>query len=148
MPEAGSTLAPDVARAILDGHAVVVHGNDYNGHGKYDGTTKSDLDPSLPTEATTRTSAACSPPPRSAGRDDRLRRCGPPVDRDARPRGHAAARRRGRRRVGVPGPVPDPRVRSAGRRGIAAAASALMCTVGVVGATGRVTAYPCPGRDS
>lgn len=42
-----------VAAAILAGQAViVVHGNDYNGDGKYDGAEKSDLDPSLPTEAT------------------------------------------------------------------------------------------------
>ena len=32
--------------------AIVVHGVDYNKNGKYDGATKSDLDPSLPTEAT------------------------------------------------------------------------------------------------
>jgi hypothetical protein len=31
---------------------VVVHGVDHNNDGKYDGDTKSDLDPSLPTEAT------------------------------------------------------------------------------------------------
>ena len=31
---------------------VVVHGVDHNDNGKYDGDTKSDLDPSLPTEAT------------------------------------------------------------------------------------------------
>ncbi len=49
----GIDVSPDVAQAILDGKAVVVvHGNDYNGDGKYDGATKSDLDPSLPTEAT------------------------------------------------------------------------------------------------
>jgi hypothetical protein len=31
---------------------VVIHGVDYNGDGKYSGDTTSDLDPSLPTEAT------------------------------------------------------------------------------------------------
>jgi CHRD domain len=42
-----------VANAIQAGKAVVVvHGVDYNNDGKYDGATKSDLDPSLPTEAT------------------------------------------------------------------------------------------------
>lgn len=46
-------VSPAVARAILDSEAVVViHGNDYNNDGKYDGKTKSDLDKSLPTEAT------------------------------------------------------------------------------------------------
>ncbi|MCZ3386283.1 MAG: CHRD domain-containing protein [Actinomycetia bacterium] len=43
----------DVAQAVVDGEAVVVvHGVDYNDSGKYDGKTKSDLDPKLPTEAT------------------------------------------------------------------------------------------------
>lgn len=38
---------------ILSGEFVtVVHGVDYNGSGAYDGDTMSDLDPSLPTEAT------------------------------------------------------------------------------------------------
>jgi hypothetical protein len=47
------TVSSDVANAILAGQAViVVHGNDYNGNGKYDGKQKSDLDKSLPTEAT------------------------------------------------------------------------------------------------
>jgi hypothetical protein len=44
-----------VARGIRQGEAVVVvHGVDYNGNGKYDfrGGGKSDLDPSLPAEAT------------------------------------------------------------------------------------------------
>jgi len=42
-----------VAKGILASEAViVVHGNDYNGNGKYDGAEKSDLDKSLPTEAT------------------------------------------------------------------------------------------------
>ncbi|MFC8504192.1 hypothetical protein ACFUC1_17670, partial [Pedococcus sp. NPDC057267] len=52
--ERGSiTVSPDVAAAITSGKAVVVvHGVDYNHDGKYDGATKSDLDPSLPTEAT------------------------------------------------------------------------------------------------
>ena len=46
-------VAPDVAAAITKGQSVVViHGVDYNKDGKYDGDTKSDLDPSLPTEAT------------------------------------------------------------------------------------------------
>ena len=47
------TVAPEVAAAISAGQAVVViHGVDYNGNGKYDGTVMSDLDPKLPTEAT------------------------------------------------------------------------------------------------
>lgn len=47
------TVAPEVAAAILGGQAVVViHGVDYNGDGKYDGTAMSDLDPKLPAEAT------------------------------------------------------------------------------------------------
>jgi hypothetical protein len=52
--ERGSiTVAPEVAQAIVDGKSVVVvHGVDHNNDGKYDGATKSDLDPSLPTEAT------------------------------------------------------------------------------------------------
>ncbi|WP_082589586.1 CHRD domain-containing protein [Nostocoides sp. Soil756] len=52
--ERGSiTVSPDVAQAITDGKSVVVvHGVDHNNDGKYDGDTKSDLDPSLPTEAT------------------------------------------------------------------------------------------------
>ncbi|MDN5790252.1 MAG: hypothetical protein L0H25_05200 [Micrococcales bacterium] len=52
--ERGSiNVAPDVASAIASGEsAVVVHGVDYNKNGKYDGATKSDLDPKLPTEAT------------------------------------------------------------------------------------------------
>ncbi len=42
-----------VADEVLSGEAVVViHGVDYNGDGKYSGDTTSDLDPSLPTEAT------------------------------------------------------------------------------------------------
>jgi hypothetical protein len=42
-----------VAKAVADGESVVViHGVDYNNNGKYDGDAKSDLDPSLPTEAT------------------------------------------------------------------------------------------------
>ncbi|HEU5033218.1 MAG TPA: CHRD domain-containing protein [Mycobacteriales bacterium] len=46
-------VSPAVAKAILNSEAVVVvHGNDYNHDGKYDGKTKSDLDKSLPTEAT------------------------------------------------------------------------------------------------
>ena len=46
-------VSSDVAQAIADGQSVVViHGVDHNDNGKYDGETKSDLDPSLPTEAT------------------------------------------------------------------------------------------------
>ncbi len=46
-------VSQDVADAITKGQAVVViHGVDYNKDGKYSGDTKSDLDPSLPTEAT------------------------------------------------------------------------------------------------
>ena len=46
-------VSSDVAQAITEGKAVVVvHGVDHNDNGKYDGDTKSDLDPSLPTEAT------------------------------------------------------------------------------------------------
>jgi hypothetical protein len=42
-----------VATAISAGQSVVViHGVDYNKDGKYSGTVKSELDPSLPTEAT------------------------------------------------------------------------------------------------
>lgn len=50
----GSIQVPsDIASAITKGQSVVVvHGVDYNNNGKYDGDTKSDLDPSLPTEAT------------------------------------------------------------------------------------------------
>ncbi|MEO8328540.1 MAG: CHRD domain-containing protein [Candidatus Nanopelagicales bacterium] len=52
--ERGSIRVNDeVAKAVADGEAVVVvHGVDYNDSGKYDGKTKSDLDPNLPTEAT------------------------------------------------------------------------------------------------
>jgi hypothetical protein len=43
----------EVARAIADGEGVVVvHGVDYDGDGVYGGDVASDLDPSLPTEAT------------------------------------------------------------------------------------------------
>ncbi len=46
-------VSAGVAQAIADGKSVVVvHGVDHNNDGKYDGDTKSDLDPSLPTEAT------------------------------------------------------------------------------------------------
>jgi len=50
----GSIKVSDtVAKVILSGGAaIVVHGVDYNNDGKYDGKTKSDLDKSLPTEAT------------------------------------------------------------------------------------------------
>jgi hypothetical protein len=52
--ERGSiNVSSGVAQAITEGKAVVVvHGVDHNDNGKYDGETKSDLDPSLPTEAT------------------------------------------------------------------------------------------------
>ncbi len=52
--ERGSiTVSEPVAQAIVDGKSVVVvHGVDHNKDGKYDGATKSDLDPKLPTEAT------------------------------------------------------------------------------------------------
>ena len=47
------TVSPQVAAAIVDGQAVVVvHGTDYDKDGKYSGATKSELMPSLPTEAT------------------------------------------------------------------------------------------------
>ena len=47
------TVPSDVATAISAGQSVVViHGVDYNKDGKYSGDTKSDLDKSLPTEAT------------------------------------------------------------------------------------------------
>jgi hypothetical protein len=46
-------VSSTVAKAIVAGKAVVViHGVDHNHDGKYSGDTKSDLDPSLPTEAT------------------------------------------------------------------------------------------------
>ena len=46
-------VAPEIATAVAGGEAVVVvHGVDHNDSGKYDGDTKSDLDPKLPTEAT------------------------------------------------------------------------------------------------
>ena len=46
-------VSSPVAKAIAAGESVVVvHGVDYNDDGKYDGAAKSDLDPSLPTEAT------------------------------------------------------------------------------------------------
>jgi len=46
-------VSPAVADAIAKGQSVVVvHGVDHNNDGKYDGAKKSDLDPSLPTEAT------------------------------------------------------------------------------------------------
>ena len=46
-------VSDDVAKAVAAGEGVVViHGVDYNDNGEYDGETKSDLDPSLPTEAT------------------------------------------------------------------------------------------------
>jgi len=46
-------VSADVATAILAGQAaVVVHGVDHDDSGAYDGDVMSDLDPSLPTEAT------------------------------------------------------------------------------------------------
>ncbi len=46
-------VEPAVAQAIVDGQSVVVvHGVDRDGDGAYGGATMSDLDPSLPTEAT------------------------------------------------------------------------------------------------
>ena len=46
-------VSDDVANAIADGESVVViHGVDHNDNGKYDGKEKSDLDDSLPAEAT------------------------------------------------------------------------------------------------
>ena len=52
--ERGSiTVSDGVAEAISKGQSVVViHGVDHNHDGKYSGETKSDLDPSLPAEAT------------------------------------------------------------------------------------------------
>ena len=46
-------VTEEVAEDILSGESVVVvHGVDHDGSGAYDGDTKSDLDPALPTEAT------------------------------------------------------------------------------------------------
>ncbi len=46
-------VSDDVAADIIDGKGViVVHGVDHNGSGAYDGDVMSDLDPSLPSEAT------------------------------------------------------------------------------------------------
>ena len=54
------TVTDDVADNIRDGRAVlVVHGIDPNDTGTYDGAAPSDLDPSLPLEATS--PAACGP---------------------------------------------------------------------------------------
>ena len=50
------TVAPDIAARIADG-AIVVHGDDLDGSGTYDGDTPSSLDPALPLEATV--PAAC-----------------------------------------------------------------------------------------
>ncbi len=47
------TLPSDLANDVRQGKGVVVrHGVDYNKNGKFDGAGKSDLDPSLPSEAT------------------------------------------------------------------------------------------------
>ncbi|GAA1302087.1 hypothetical protein GCM10009634_61100 [Saccharothrix xinjiangensis] len=55
-----TTVTPDVANDIRSGKAVlVVHGIDPNRSGAYDGAAPSDLDPSLPLEATS--PAACGP---------------------------------------------------------------------------------------
>jgi hypothetical protein len=46
-------VTAEVAEDVLSGESVVVvHGVDHDGSGAYDGDTESDLDPSLPTEAT------------------------------------------------------------------------------------------------
>lgn len=46
-------IADDLATEIAAGNGViVVHGMDHNGSGEYDGDQESDLDPSLPSEAT------------------------------------------------------------------------------------------------
>ena len=46
-------VSEEVAQAIVAGQAVVViHGVDHNGSGTYDGDVMSELDPTLPTEAT------------------------------------------------------------------------------------------------
>jgi len=46
-------VSSDVAEAIADGEsAVVIHGVDHNDDGEYSGKAKSELDPSLPAEAT------------------------------------------------------------------------------------------------
>ncbi|GAA2036051.1 hypothetical protein GCM10009756_30900 [Pseudokineococcus marinus] len=46
-------VSPEVAQQIAEGDGVVVlHGVDLNGSGTYDGDVMSDLDPSLPEEAT------------------------------------------------------------------------------------------------
>ncbi|MGS0685152.1 hypothetical protein ACVBEQ_08390 [Nakamurella sp. GG22] len=52
--ERGSiSVTEAVATDVMSGEAVVViHGVDYDGDGKYSGDKKSELDPSLPTEAT------------------------------------------------------------------------------------------------
>ncbi|WP_265442972.1 hypothetical protein [Flexivirga meconopsidis] len=47
------TVSDSVAKSLRNGEGVVVqHGVDYNGNGKYDGESKSELDPKLPEEAT------------------------------------------------------------------------------------------------
>jgi hypothetical protein len=49
----GTASAEDIAEAVRNGAGVVViHGIDYNGNGTYDGDEPSELDPSLPREAT------------------------------------------------------------------------------------------------
>lgn len=47
------TVSSSVAGSLKNGNAVIVqHGVDYNKDGKYSGTSKSELDPTLPEEAT------------------------------------------------------------------------------------------------
>lgn len=49
----GTGTAKQIADSIREGEGVVViHGVDYNGNGVYDGEARSELDPSLPREAT------------------------------------------------------------------------------------------------
>ena len=49
----GAGTAKQIADSVRDGEGVVViHGVDYNANGVYDGTEMSELDPSLPREAT------------------------------------------------------------------------------------------------
>ena len=53
-------VSQTVAKAVAEGQAVIViHGVDHDGNGTYSGATPSDLDPSLPTEATD--PALCGP---------------------------------------------------------------------------------------
>ena len=94
---AASPSPREVADAIAKGQSVVVvHGVDHNNNGKYDGNTKSDLDPSLPTEATD--PAICGVADGGAGRrrgHRRRRHLEPDQHRAARPRRRPAARAAG-----------------------------------------------------